>query len=86
VDIALALHRGEVSYGNVGVARRLDFTVTGSAVNEVARLEALSKKLGRSVVASEAFARLVPGRLTSVGRYELRGVSAAQEVFALPDS
>jgi uncharacterized protein (DUF427 family)/class 3 adenylate cyclase len=86
MDVALALHRGEVNYGNVGVARRLDFTVTGRAVNEVARLEALSKKLGRSVIASEAFARLVPGRLTSVGRYELRGISAAQDVFALPDS
>ena len=65
--IALALHQGEVNYGNVGVAGRLDFTVTGPAVNEVARLEGLSKTLDRPVVASSAFARLVPGRLASLG-------------------
>lgn len=85
VRIALALHQGEVNYGNVGVAGRLDFTVTGPAVNEVARLESLSKSLGRSVVASAAFARLLPGRLVSLGHHDLRGVSARQEVFGVDD-
>ena len=56
IEIALALHQGEVMYANVGVAGRLDFTVTGPAVNQVARLESLSKALGRPVVASAAFA------------------------------
>lgn len=83
LEIALALHQGEVNYGNVGVAGRLDFTVTGPAVNEVARLEGLSKVLGRSVVASSAFAKLVPEGLVSLGHHELRGVSAKQEVFGL---
>jgi adenylate cyclase len=82
-QIALALHQGEVNYGNVGIAGRLDFTVTGPAVNEVARLEGLSKSLDRPVVASGAFAKLVPGRLESLGRHRLRGVSAEQEVFGL---
>ena len=84
VEIAMALHRGEVSYGNIGVAGRLDFTVLGPAVNEVARLEGLSKQLGHSVVASRSFAELVPGKLASLGDHELRGVSNAQEVFGLP--
>jgi adenylate cyclase len=84
LEIALALHQGEVNYGNVGVAGRLDFTVTGPAVNEVARLEGLSKTLKRTVVASAEFAKLVPGRLESLGRHELRGVSERQEVFGLP--
>jgi uncharacterized protein (DUF427 family)/class 3 adenylate cyclase len=84
LEIALALHQGEVNYGNVGVAGRLDFTVTGPAVNEVARLEGLSKTLKRTVVASAEFAKLVPGRLESLGHHELRGVSAPQEVFGLP--
>ena len=83
MQIALALHRGEVNYGNVGVAGRLDFTVTGPAVNEVARLEGLSKSLGRSVVASEEFAGLVPDELESLGRVELRGVSGDHEIFGL---
>jgi adenylate cyclase len=81
--IALALHRGEVNYGNVGVAGRLDFTVTGPAVNEVARLEGLSKSLGRAVVASEPFATLIPDRLISLGRVTLRGVSGDHEIFGL---
>ena len=81
LEIVLALHQGKVNYGNVGVAGRLDFTATGPAVNEVARLEGLSKSLDQPVVASAAFAALVPGRLRSLGRHKLRGVSAEQEVF-----
>jgi class 3 adenylate cyclase/uncharacterized protein (DUF427 family) len=83
MEIALALHCGEVNYGNVGVAGRLDFTVTGPAVNEVARLEGLSKSLGRAVVASGEFASLVPERLVSLGRVGLRGVSGDHEIFGL---
>ncbi len=84
MQIALALHRGDVNYGNVGVAGRLDFTVTGPAVNEVARLEGLSKSLGQTLVASGPFADLVPGRLHSLGSHALRGVSGEHEVFGLP--
>jgi len=85
VDVAIALHQGDVSYGNVGISGRLDFTVTGPAVNEVARLEGLSKELARRVVASGSFARLVPGSLVSLGRHSLRGVAAEREVFTLRD-
>ena len=72
-----------MSYGNVGISGRLDFTVTGPAVNEVARLEGLSKQLGCRLVASASFARLVPGRLISLGRHGLRGVAEQREVFGL---
>jgi uncharacterized protein (DUF427 family)/class 3 adenylate cyclase len=85
IGVALALHHGEVTYGNIGVLGRLDFTVIGPAVNEVARLEALSKKLDRPVVASAAFARLAPEGLVSLGLHGLRGVSAEHEVFTLAD-
>ncbi|MEE9606896.1 MAG: DUF427 domain-containing protein [Myxococcota bacterium] len=85
IEVAMALHRGDVNYGNVGVAGRLDFTVTGPAVNEVARLEALSKQLGRAMVASDSFAALVPGELVSLGRHGLRGMSGELEILALPD-
>jgi class 3 adenylate cyclase/uncharacterized protein (DUF427 family) len=84
VALAVALHLGDVHYGNVGVPGRLDFTVTGPAVNEVARLEGLSKALARPVVASARFAALVPGQLVSLGRHGLRGVSGEHEIFTLP--
>jgi adenylate cyclase len=86
VAVDLALHVGEVLYGNVGAADRLDFTVIGPAVNEVARIEALCEPLGRPVLISAEFAAAVDdteNRLLSLGSYNLRGVREAKEIFAL---
>ena len=80
----IALHRGEVGYGNVGARDRLDFTVIGRAVNMVARLDSLSAELGRRILASAKFARQCPNRMVSLGEYELRGLSGSHEVFGLP--
>jgi len=77
----LALHLGEVLYGNVGSAGRLDFTTIGPAVNLTARLETLARDLERDLVASAAFARHCPEALTSLGSFQLRGFRAPQEVF-----
>jgi adenylate cyclase len=85
LSAAIAVHLGEVSYGNIGVEGRLDFTVTGPAVNEVARLESLSKQLDKSVIASAAVAALAPGELVSLGTHTLRGVPDPMEVFTLRD-
>jgi adenylate cyclase len=41
----VALHVGDVLYGNIGSRERLDFTVVGPAVNEVARIETLCRSL-----------------------------------------
>jgi adenylate cyclase len=79
----LALHLGEVLYGNIGSAGRLDFTTIGPAVNLTARLETLARDLGRDLVASAAFARHCPEALSSLGSFRLRGFRDPQEVFAL---
>lgn len=83
--VDLALHCGEVLYGNVGAVDRLDFTVIGPAVNEVARIEALCEPLDRKVLVSAEFAAAAAdtGRLESLGRHTLRGVREAREIFAL---
>ncbi|HUN53511.1 MAG TPA: adenylate/guanylate cyclase domain-containing protein, partial [Candidatus Sulfotelmatobacter sp.] len=66
----LALHLGEVTYGNIGAPDRLDFTVIGPAVNHASRLEKLAGSLGRPVVASASFAAAASGaRLVSLGRH-----------------
>jgi len=86
VDVDLALHVGEVLYGNVGAVDRLDFTVIGPAVNEVARMEKLCETLGRKVLASAQFAgagRDCGGRLESLGHFKLRGVGQSKEIFGL---
>ncbi len=80
----LALHVGEVLYGNVGGGNRLDFTCIGPAVNLAARIEALTGETGHSILTSSEFARHCGRRLLSVGEFALRGFSAAQSIFALP--
>jgi len=89
VDTHLALHVGELLYGNVGSPRRLDFTVLGPAVNEAARIEALCGSLEQSVVVSSAFADAAVearSRLVSLGRYALKGVARPQEMFTLDET
>ncbi len=80
----LGLHLGDVIYGNIGAASRLDFTVIGPAVNLVNRLEHLSRELDRPIIASAAVASCLPGRLESLGTHELRGVREPHEVFSVP--
>ena len=86
-QVYLGLHIGEVFYGNIGSDQRLDFTVVGPAVNEVARIAAMCRSAERNVLLSQAFAdamaRLDRGQLVSVGRYALRGVERPQELFTL---
>jgi adenylate cyclase len=84
--VDLALHLGDVLYGNVGATDRLDFTIIGPAVNEVARIEALCEPLGRAILVSAeltAAAGDAGSRLETLGRHALRGVREAKEIFAL---
>jgi adenylate cyclase len=86
LSLNIALHAGEVTYGNIGTADRLDFTVIGPAVNQAARLEKLCKELGRPILISQSFVQAAQGareQLLSVGRHPLRGVREAQEVFTI---
>lgn len=87
----LGLHIGEVFYGNIGSEERLDFTVVGPAVNEVSRIAALCRSVEREILISSAFFSAASAEdwaaFVSVGRYALRGVSRAQELFTLdPES
>jgi adenylate cyclase len=84
-DVYVGLHIGEVFYGNIGSDERLDFTVVGPAVNEVARIAAMCRSAERNVLLSQAFADAMASkhRLVSVGRYALRGVERPQELFTL---
>jgi len=78
----LALHLGEVEFGNVGTRHRLDFTAIGPAVNHASRLEALTKELGEPVLASAAFAQAAARPMRRLGSFALRGVEEVVEVFA----
>lgn len=79
----VALHVGEVAYGNIGGASRLDFTAIGPAVNLASRIEGLTGKLDKRVLLSEALAKACSAPTRAVGRFELKGVAGEQEVFEL---
>jgi adenylate cyclase len=85
LEFGIALHLGDVMYGNIGSEERLEFTVIGAAANEAARIEGLTKSLGRNVLVSDSFRACYPGELVPLGRHPLRGVADEREVFTLPD-
>jgi adenylate cyclase len=83
----LGLHLGDVFYGNIGSEDRLDFTVVGPAVNEVARIAAMCRSVDRGILLSSEFVAAMDEaerrQFVSVGRYALRGVGRAKELFTL---
>jgi len=84
VRFGLALHIGEVMFGNIGASQRLDFTVIGPAVNHAARLEKLCGPLDRPVILSAAMAGLLPdGEVQLLGRHELKDIDEPQAIYGL---
>ncbi|MEM8729096.1 MAG: adenylate/guanylate cyclase domain-containing protein [Pseudomonadota bacterium] len=81
-DYAVALHIGQVLYGNIGTRKRLDFTATGPSVALVSRLEGLSTELGAPLLASDAFAAACPGAGHPIGTRTLRGFDAPMALTA----
>lgn len=81
----VALHVGPILYGNIGGGTRLDFTCIGPAVNLAARLEKLTGRLRRTIVASEGFAGICSGGWRDLGEFPIAGFSRAQRVYGLFD-
>jgi adenylate cyclase len=81
IEYGLALHLGDVMYGNIGSDTRLDFTVIGPAVNLTARIESMCRELGRQLLLSSDFVRAGGVAAQSVGTFSLKGVGADQEIF-----
>ncbi|WP_210302638.1 adenylate/guanylate cyclase domain-containing protein [Phyllobacterium sp. 628] len=86
IGVDVVLHLGEVFYGNIGAARRLDFTVIGRAVNETARIEALCDPLNRNLLLSSSFAEHCGAPTEVLGTFNLRGVAQPQAIFGVRDS
>jgi adenylate cyclase len=83
--LGVALHLGQVLFGNIGSRNRLDFTCIGPAVNLAARIEKLTGKLGRTILASDEFARQCPSEFIAVGEFDLAGFATTRKVFGLHD-
>jgi adenylate cyclase len=85
LEFGLALHLGDVMYGNIGAPDRLDFTVIGPTVNLASRLGALCKQLDCPVLASAAFAKACSEPLDALGTYTLPGIEQPAEVFTMAE-
>jgi adenylate cyclase len=83
----VGLHVGEVFYGNIGHDDRLDFTVVGPAVNEVSRISSMCRSADRELLVSAAFRDGLDAAgqqyLVSTGRFALRGIGRAQDLYTL---
>jgi adenylate cyclase len=85
INYGIALHLGEVGYGNIGGAERLDFTVIGPAVNLANRIEGLTRTLGVRVLASREFAHAAGEPLTALGGHPVKGLDRPIDVFTPSD-
>ncbi|MFW8634945.1 adenylate/guanylate cyclase domain-containing protein [Cribrihabitans pelagius] len=86
MGFTLAVHAGEILYGNVGAENRLDFTVIGQAVNQTARISGMHRSVGQNIILSEdvkAAAKGTSHDLVSLGRYMLRGVADPIELYTI---
>ncbi|NOJ48327.1 adenylate/guanylate cyclase domain-containing protein [Bradyrhizobium archetypum] len=86
LSFGVALHLGEILWGNVGAADRLDFTAIGPSVNLVSRLEGLCRPLGRTVLISSTVAAETSAALVPLGMHALRGIATPCAIYTLPES
>jgi len=84
LHFGIGLHVGTVIYGNVGTARRLDFTATGPAVGLASRCEAMTRDLDKPLLATGAFAALCPVQGTDLGTHEMRGFDDPVALVSYP--
>ena len=85
LPFGVALHLGEMLWGNIGAADRLDFTAIGPAVNLVSRLEGLCRPLEQTLLISGAFAAETTAPLIPLGTHALRGIAVPCAVFTVAD-
>lgn len=83
IRFGVAMNIGDVMFGNIGIARRLSFSVIGPTVNEVARIEKMTKLLGTDILATRAVAKADPHCWQGLGDHPLVGLEEPVELFAL---
>lgn len=81
----VALHRGSVLFGNKGSAKRLDFGLVGDTINEAARIEALTKYYGVTLLVSREIFHLLtnPGLHRLLDRVIVKGKSTPVELLEI---
>jgi adenylate cyclase len=78
IDIGIGVNTGPMSVGNMGSARRFDYTVLGDNVNLGSRLEGLNKNYASHIIASQ-FTREVVGARYAFRELDLVAVKGKKE-------
>lgn len=81
IAFGVGISNGDVLFGNIGVAERLVFSVIGPTVNEVARVESLTKELHVPALATHTIASHAPDRWQLNGTHVLRGFEAPSALY-----
>lgn len=81
------LTKGAVIEGNIGSSIKLDYTVLGDMVNLAARLEGLTRSIGKAIAITESLrdACLRPWNFMPMGEFQLKGQSGPLPVYSLDD-
>ena len=82
LSVGIALHAGDVFFGNVGSETRLDFTVIGPVVNMAARIAELAKDLDLEILVSEDIADIMGCRAGLFGEYQVKGFDDPVRVYS----
>ncbi len=84
--IAVALHHGSVTCGNVGLVAQRDATILGDTVNTVFRIESVMKQLNQRLAVSQDFLGTLPAPsvdLNDLGEHQLKGKYQAVRLFGI---
>lgn len=83
LKIGVGIHTGAAIVGNLGSARRFDYTAIGDTVNLSSRLEGATKYYGVNLLVSETTRHALEGRFLCrrIDRIRVKGKNAAVEIY-----
>ncbi len=83
----IGITAGSVLAGNIGSRIFKDYTLIGDVVNTAARLESVTRKIGRALVFDEAIAQDLDARwgARSIGVYRPKGKSEQIRIYSIMD-
>ena len=73
IRFGIGLNTGTVMFGNIGVSQRLTFSVIGPTVNEVSRIEAMTKATGIDALVTRDIVALDPEQMGQHRQSEVAG-------------